>query len=136
MRSEERQAYPAGMRTASRALATVVVVVGMVALAPTADAARKPVNEGGDRRPCVTYDEYEAVFIGTPMRKVRRVFDTNGTRVHSSDTLAGIADTYNGTHDRGNVLRIYTPCEAGIQVVFEFDSRSPRLRVVGAYMGF
>jgi hypothetical protein len=107
------------MRTAQRIAAVVGVIATVGVTAPAAQAVHRPVNEGGDTAPCVTYDEYLVVgdqfMHGSVTRgQVRRIFDTDGHR-SDSDPLAGVSATfaspgYEVVVPRHKVTRHYLGC--------------------------
>lgn len=73
----------------------VVAMAGCLSVASPAGASDRirPVDEGGDTRPCVTYAETEKVYVGSPRGRVERVLDTPGKRVNPR-SLDGVAETY------------------------------------------
>lgn len=76
------------MRTALGALALSLLV------SAPAQADRRPVDEGGDERPCIVAGEFRAIKLDAPRRRVERIVDSLGRRVNPDraaviDALAG-----------------------------------------------
>ncbi len=97
-----------------RTLAVAVLAVSVLGVSP-ASAQPRPINEGGDARPCVTMDEFRAVHSHMPRNRVQRIIDTDGHRGsrHDLDSVAGTLEhTYGGTVNRGKIVRVYPACGA------------------------
>lgn len=123
-----------GMKVRAGLLAAALVGASVVAAASPAGAASKPINEGGDTRPCVTYEEFYAVGLGAPMRRVRRTFDTNGHRVDGGVLSSTVGDVSNNASSPARrQVRAYPVCLDGGLVsgyaYMEFNMRTARDRV-------
>lgn len=104
-------------------LTPVVCLVSLVAF-PFGQAyadvfrAHRPINEGNDTRPCVTYREANIVGLGIRRERVRKIVDTDGEKI-SKDAFEelGIAealgvdpeDVYNAPR-RYREVRLYPVC--------------------------
>jgi hypothetical protein len=118
-------------------IAFVAVIASIVFLsAAPSDAAERvrPVNEGGDSQRCVTLDEFNAVYLGMPMRRAERIMDTKGHRQRPSHQLHVIADFLNITLDRSAVYKTYPVCDSDDMVVLELKN-DPRKRIATAFFG-
>src|SRR4051812_21958149 len=99
------------MQNRTRILAALAVAAATFSVAGPAHADRVPVNEGGDYQPCVTYQEFSAVYLGMPMRRAERIMDTKGHRERPSDQLHVIADFLHITLSRTDVYKTYPMCD-------------------------
>lgn len=122
---------------------TIAIVATTVAASllasPSAEAARIPIDEGGDVAACVTYPEMKALQDAWAHRKVtrgqvRRIFDTDGRRtsVDELDNLMGdapVAAGYELVVPQHRMVRHYRGCigsgeTRSADVYVEFNTRS------------
>ena len=118
-----------------RSIAILATTFGALAVAPPAVADRKPVNEGGDTRPCVTYQEMEVSYLGALQNRIRRVLDTPGRKVSKrAIERYGMADVVGVPESdvavtpwRYREVRSYPLCPGeGDVFLVEFDKRNDR----------
>lgn len=114
-----------------KAALTAGVVVVALSATPAAQAEVRPINEGGDYRPCVTWDESEAVFLSMPMHRVQRIVDTNGERASRRRLGAAIQlieDAPGPPLGRNDMVRAYPICDSTGYMFVAFNHK-PRKRV-------
>lgn len=105
--------------------------------AEAADFKRlRPINEGNDTQPCVTYREASIVGLNIRRERVRKVVDTDGHKV-DNNTLAGLGPTFEALGIDPNDIdaaprkyqevRLYPMCEGeGSFYLVVYDTRSYR----------
>lgn len=114
------------MRIGAAAIAGVATCV--IITAP-AWADSRPVPEGDDARPCVTYAESNAITLGMNRARVRRVLDARGHRVpvrRLDSALAGFPVDASPEQRVNREVREYPTCaEDEVPAVFfvEFNHR-------------
>ena len=126
-------------------IVTPVALVGaVVATAPTASAAT-------DHRPCVTRGEWNSIQPGDTIARVKRVFDTNGTRltdrsygywvgdyVWDEDLGDYVWDDYATWQTDRDVVHAYRKCSAwggAGRAAIDFDNYSDGRTGLRAYGG-
>lgn len=87
-----------------------MVSAGLLLVSAPANAERRPVNEGGDARPCVTLEEFNAAALGAPRDRIARIFDTRGHRVHGGTLDAYVAAVGGPEGPRQRQVRAYPIC--------------------------
>lgn len=131
-------ALSAGGRTlvGVKYLLAVVVALGLLVASP-ASAQVRPVNEGGDYRPCVAYDEFLAFHVGMPEHKVQRVFDTKGRRETRKGHLDAVLEQFGIPGVRKHsIIRSYPRCDRADRVLVEFSTRTGKHRAQSGILGF
>lgn len=89
----------------------VAAGLGVLAVGPSANADSRPVNEGGDSRPCVTYRESQAVFLGMTRHRTQRVLDTDGVPTGRRQLAQyGAAAGLSGLIPPATAVRSYAVC--------------------------
>jgi hypothetical protein len=119
------------------ALVASLAIPAFLTVASPASADRPAIDEGGDRRPCVTEQEFDLVDAGGRASTVSRIFDTDGRRVGKRALARVMAQEYPELVGQGvetappafRQVRRYDTCLPGF-VLVEFNKHTSRVVAV------